>query len=301
MSERTFCSDASLARDEPLYGTASTVRRWICVEQSGAWGRKALADNGMGPQASAELQKKGRAAGARVLLIRKHGRYEQSGHRVRVAFSGRGKRWLEALRFETTEDLLAHDFAPLRRGRSVGGERLDHLELLVCTHGKHDPCCAKKGRAVAAALDPELRERTWETSHIGGDRFAGNLLALPLGVYYGRVEPAQAVRLAKRLGEGKLDLPHYRGRSSYPFAAQAAEWLVRQKLSLFAFDALTLEEHAENTGHDDAIAISTFRLSDGQRVRATVEETAAASAKLTCHADSEHRAPHYELRTLEEL
>jgi hypothetical protein len=301
MSERTFCSDESLARDEPLYGTASTVRRWICVEQSGAWGRKALQDNGMGPEASATLREIGRAARARVLLIRKHGRYEQRGHRVRVAFSGRAEQWLEALSFERTADLLAHDFSPLRKGNSVGGERLDHLELLVCTHGKHDPCCAKKGRAIAAALDPELRGRTWETSHIGGDRFAGNLLALPLGVYYGRVEPAQAVRLARRLDEGKLDLPHYRGRSSYPFAAQAAEWLVRQKLSLLALGDVTLEDHGENTGKGDAIAISTFRLSDGKRVRVTVEETAAAPAKLTCHAGALHRAPRYELRDLTEL
>ncbi|MBO6937687.1 MAG: sucrase ferredoxin [Deltaproteobacteria bacterium] len=301
MSARFFCSDASVARDEPLHGTASTVRRWIGVEQSGPWGPKALQESRLGEDASARLRAVGRAVGARVLLIRRHGRYEQRGHEVRVAFTGRDRRWLEALRFETTEELLAHDFASLRRGRSVGGERLDHLELFVCTHGKHDPCCARKGRAIAEALQPELGDRVWETSHIGGDRFAGNLLALPLGVYYGRVEPAQAVRLARRLDEGLLDLAHYRGRSSYPFAAQAAEWLVREKLTLHAFDALQLTEHAENTDHDDALSVSTFRLRDGSHVRATVEETAAAPAQLTCHADAEHRAPRYALRELTEV
>lgn len=301
MSERSFCSDESAARDEPLHGTASTVRRWIAVEQSGPWGPNALRESRLGPDASDALRALGRAAGARVLLIRRHGRYEQSGHQVRVAFTGRDRRWLEALHFESTDALLAHDFGALRRGRSVGGERLDHVELFVCTHGKHDPCCARKGRAIAEALDSERRDRTWETSHIGGDRFAGNLLALPFGIYYGRVEPAQALRLAKRLDEGLLDLSHYRGRSSYPFAAQAAEWLVRQKLSLHAFGALTLEDHAENTDAADAVSVSTFRLSDGSRVQATVEETAAAAAKLTCHATAEHRAPRYELRQLTEL
>lgn len=301
MSERRFCSDESAAREEPLHGTASTVRRWIGVEQCGPWGPDALKDSRLGAEASAELRALGRAAGARVLLIRKHGRYAQRGHRVRVAFTGRERRWLEGLRFESTEALLAHDFTPLRRGRSVGGERLSHVELFVCTHGKHDPCCARKGRAVAEALDGALRDRVWETSHIGGDRFAGNLLALPLGVYYGRVEPAQALRLARRLDRGLLDLAHYRGRSAYPFAAQAAEWLVRQKLNVFAMDALTLEAHAENTDHDDAVTISTFRLEGGRRVRATLEETAAAPAKLTCHASAEHRAPRYELRDLSEV
>ena len=152
MTKQTFCSDESVARDEPLYGTASTVRRWIAVEQTGPWGQNAVRESRLGKEASARLQALGRAVGARVLLMRKHGRYEQRGHRVRVAFTGRDRRWLEALHFESTEALLAHDFGPLRRGRSVGGERLDHVELLVCTHGKHDPCCALKGRAIAEAL-----------------------------------------------------------------------------------------------------------------------------------------------------
>ena len=32
----------------------------------------------------------------------------------------------------------------------------------------------------------------WQSSHIGGDRFAGNVVFLPEGLYYGRVEPAEA-------------------------------------------------------------------------------------------------------------
>ena len=47
---------------------------------------------------------------------------------------------------------------------------------------------------MAAALAAAHPEETWEVSHIGGDRFAGNLLVLPHGLYYGRLDPAAAAR-----------------------------------------------------------------------------------------------------------
>ena len=63
---------------------------------------------------------------------------------------------------------------------------------LVCTHGRHDACCALRGRAVAARLAEQRPDLVWECSHIGGDRFAPNVLVLPQGLYYGRVEPSRA-------------------------------------------------------------------------------------------------------------
>src|SRR4029453_5830608 len=59
--------------------------------------------------------------------------------------------------------------------------------------GRHGACCAERGRPVAAALAQAHPEETWEVSHIGGDRFAGNLLVLPNGLYYGRLDPGPAL------------------------------------------------------------------------------------------------------------
>lgn len=294
MKLRQLCSDASLDRQEPLLGTASTVRRWLLVERNGPWGAQALRSNCFGDEANARLRALGQAAGARVLLIRKHGRYEQRGIRAFAAFTGRGSRWLQRLEFADVDALLAHDFEPLRRGRSVGGTRVREPRYFVCTHGKHDPCCALKGRAIARALHAAMPEATWESSHIGGDRFAGNLLALPLGVYYGRVEPDQAVRLLGHLAEGRLDLAHYRGRTCYPFAAQAAEWLARERLRLLAFEDLRLEAH-EGEG---ASTRTTFRLAEGGRIRVGVKQTLATPARLTCHAERAIAAPTYRLTDL---
>ena len=76
--------------------------------------------------------------------------------------------------------------------------------------------------AVAEQVEDEW---AWQVSHVGGDRFAGNLVVVPDGAYYGRVEPSEAwavVEVARARAS-----PSYRGRSCYGFAAQAAEVAVR--------------------------------------------------------------------------
>ena len=95
---------------------------------------------------------------------------------------------------------------------------------LVCTHGKHDPCCALRGRPVAYALAEALAPgRVWECSHVGGDRFAGNMVSLPSGLYLGRVEPEEVSAVAELIDAGRVPVHYLRGRSSLSTPAQAAQ------------------------------------------------------------------------------
>ena len=80
----------------------------------------------------------------------------------------------------------------------------------------------------------------WQSSHIGGDRFAGNVVFLPEGLYFGRVEPAEAWPVLDEYLAGRIDLAHYRGRSAYSFAEQAAERAVREAGGLTGVDDLEL-------------------------------------------------------------
>ena len=52
------------------------------------------------------------------------------------------------------------------------------------------------GELLMAALATDHGGRTWECTHLGGHRFAGNMVCLPDGVVYGRVTPADGPRLA---------------------------------------------------------------------------------------------------------
>lgn len=299
MSNRPpLCRDESLAVSEPQFGTASTVRRWILIERDGPWGRTAVEDNRFPAEIRARIGALGRATGARVLMIRRFGRREQRGVRVMFAYTARDRAWLEELRLENIDALFSRDLSPLYRGESVGGDRIDDLRWFICTHGKHDPCCAKYGRPVAQALDARWPEQTWETSHIGGDRFAGNVLILPLGIYYGRVEGENAVNLIERLHDGQLSLDHFRGRTCYPFEAQAAEWWVRQRHALLGLDELTFTGHRRT---DTTRSLTTFRLANGRTLEVDIQESAGPLRQLTCRASADHRAPRFRLVAITEL
>ena len=94
--------------------------------------------------------------------------------------------------------------------------------FLVCTHGRHDACCARFGRPVAEALARLRPDDVWECSHLGGDRFAANVLALPAGDLYGHVAPTDADRLVAAVATGSIVVDLWRGRARLPQVAQAA-------------------------------------------------------------------------------
>jgi hypothetical protein len=109
---------------------------------------------------------------------------------------------------------------------------------LVCTHGRHDTCCAVRGRPVAAALAERFPDRTWECTHVGGDRFAANLVLLPHGLYYGQVAPPLAVDLVTRYARGEVFPTLLRGRTSLGPAAQAAQHHARLATGEAGVDSL---------------------------------------------------------------
>lgn len=86
----------------------------------------------------------------------------------------------------------------------------------------------------------------WQSSHVGGDRFAGNLVALPDGVYYGRVDPAETWPVLEAALAGRVHLPAYRGRSCHGFAAQAAELAVREETGLAGVDEVDVRSIARD-------------------------------------------------------
>jgi hypothetical protein len=77
-------------------------------------------------------------------------------------------------------------------------------DILVCTHGSHDVCCSRFGYPLYAELRQEYaaaskeRLRVWRTSHLGGHRFAPNLIDLPEGRYWGHLEPNALENLVLR-------------------------------------------------------------------------------------------------------
>ena len=282
------CSAASLAATEPLDGTASTVRAFLLLETPGPWGVHALREARMDPELRDRLVAvEGR--GIRPLLVRRPGRRPRSaGAQLLLAHTPTSR--LYGAELGDPRELLDLDLASPSSWGGAGLAELDGPLFLACTHGRHDACCAELGRPLAAALAAAAPDETWEVSHIGGDRFAPNVLVLPHGLYYGRLLPAEASAFVAAHREGRLDLEHLRGRSSYPFAVQAAEIHLRRHLADERVGPFPLLERRR----EGTVTTATFVV-DGAAWQVQVESRTAPPARLTCRATNESAAPSHAL------
>lgn len=296
MTDPFRCARASALRDDDLAGTASTVRAFLLVENPGPWGVDAVRDCRFDSEVTSALVADARSAGVRVNLVRRHRRRSPAGagFRVFAAYADPVTPWLESAVLDRTEALLDLDLAALGAGRSTGLDPWPEPLLCVCTHGRHDACCAEQGRPVATALDAAHPDQTWEISHIGGDRFAGNTLFLPHGLYYGRLDPAAAVAVAGDHLAGHLDLDHLRGRSAYPMPVQVAEIALRRQLGETRLGGLRLVGRRR----DGDVQVATFSVEGvGSEWEVTVRSSRDDEVRhqLTCRALRDNPVPRHEV------
>lgn len=219
-----------------MAGTAPTEPVWLLVEHPGPWGRKAVAESRLPDDVRTFLAG---LDGIRVQLVRRHGGVSGPGVRVFVARldDPAGPRvWTTVL--DRVEALLDLDVAAL--GTGAGLAPYDAPLWLVCTNGRRDRCCAEAGRPIASALSARWPESTWETTHLGGHRFAGTMLALPAGVVLGRLDVDSAIRACHDLEDGRLPVAAARGRAGLPGIAQFADLHLRGELGLDRVDDVTV-------------------------------------------------------------
>jgi hypothetical protein len=283
LAEALPCATLSRALSEPLHGTASRVRGWVLLEQPGPWGREAVTESRLDPDLGRALDRAAAAAHLRLLLIRRPGRGASQPHACFVAHTSRGRRWLERRRLDDPAELLELDMAAVVAGERPGfGEEVAEPLYLVCTNGRHDRCCATYGRPLALALAAGHGELIWESSHVGGDRFAGNLVCLPDGHYFGRVGPADADRVVGLHRKGSIDLAHWRGCCTDPPVVQAAEWFARRRTGLLGVGDLDLQGRARLEGGVEAVR---FGRPGGATLRVLLRPTRSAAPRpLTDHS-----------------
>ncbi len=266
--QRLYCSE----RDgtEPMAGTADHVGVWVLLEYKPQWKSKALAENGLDvatrrwlDDSVSTLQIAGHKP--RPQFVRQP---DVDSDRVRLfvgvpgrlmIFSGAGYGFLQQL---DLAEIVAQPAA-----YAAVGEPL----YFVCTNGQRDRCCARYGLPSYAALRELVGERAWQVTHLGGHRFAPNVLALPQGGLYGRVHPAVMPEFVAQVESGALCLPQLRGRSWYPKPVQAAEALLgRSDLRLL------------HVGGDERSARVTFANSDGTLEVGVRQQTSPIEVLASC-------------------
>jgi hypothetical protein len=248
---------------------------WLLLEHPGPWDRDVA-----GMPAVAGLAAGAAGHGVRVQLIRRPGRRRPvPPAMVYLAWSGglANRPWAEAREVADLGELERLDLAALAVGRPPGfGAPLAEALFLVCTHGRRNVCCARLGGPIARELATRYSDHVWETTHVGGDRFAGNLVCLPHGLYYGDLTAADAVRAADSYRHGRIALDRYRGRGGLPSVAQAAEHAVRERLGADGAGDVSVESVAATE-----VVVACL----GRRFRVRVRETEGDPCVPGCGED----------------
>lgn len=276
------CSDRALERGDPLPGTAGLGERWLLVEIESGWGRHAFFDSDLDPALGAAIVARAEEAGIRPLAIRRTRlrapeRRGQSTWRWALVDARPGR---EQIRWGQVSDPAELLRIPLD---GSAGEPSDAPVYAVCTHARHDQCCAVRGRPVVEVLAARHPELTWECSHLGGDRFAATMILFPHGLLYGRVDSDRAEDVVARHADGRVVPDLLRGRTSLSTVAQAAEAFARTATGDDAIDAFrALSEHAHPHGW-------TVRLAHGdERLTVEVGERLSPPLLSTCSATVAH-------------
>lgn len=282
------CSAQSSEVGEPLSGTAiADVDVWLLLEHPGKW-EADIAQTELPDATRAWLDAAtARLPRARTLFIRRDRPARRLSFFVVISAPERA-----VYRFQvgSHDELAALDLdAVLARGlpavEEQGGERGRPL-YLVCTHGKRDACCARKGVAFLRALEEvEIDGEVWHSSHQGGHRFAATMLYLPRGIHYGRLEPSDAAPLALAHLSGRVyDLARYRGVTTLATAHQAAESWLREELAECHLDAF---EHLNAGEVDEKHQFARFRSRDLVVHEVVVTSRPAKGKRLvSCNAEA---------------
>lgn len=237
-----FCRE--LALDQPLIGSAPQGTRWVLLEDKSRWGAKVPGETDLPEPVKTWLRGLDQP-GTRVHLIRRPSPARSSATR-RVILAATPEQPERRRVVELDVDLGQIPELDVDALLADAIEAPRKPLWLVCTHGSRDRCCAKWGMPIFDALREHDPGRVWQSSHLGGHRFAPTLVALPVGLMWGRIAAEQAVTIDRALVRDDLEaIEGLRGRMCWPPPAQAAEVVLRRTEPHRPLDWLALREIVE--------------------------------------------------------
>jgi hypothetical protein len=286
------CADAARDRGDDLTATAPPARRQLLVEVPGPWGRTALTESRLDHYVAGRLAEAAGHAGVRVLVVRRPGRAGTPGEGRRAWALADTRPGHEAVTWGVWDD--PHALMDVALGGPVAASGPQRVAL-VCTHARHDVCCALRGRPVAAALATATDWDVWECSHVGGDRFAANLLLLPSGDLFGRLGPQAALDVVRAFDAGRLAVPFWRGRYGRSPVEQAALAHAATALGDDRRGAFEVVDVVEQPGERWSVEVAHVNITaTEQRYRVSLTASTSRPQLLTCSAVAPSRVRVFE-------
>jgi hypothetical protein len=292
-----FCADLSREAGEPMIGTAPAATAWFLLEYGGPWAAKATEDNDLPPSTQAWLTGAlARAGKGRLQFIKQNRTSPAVGITFFLALAREVTPLLYEFHLDSYADLESLDLASLLAG-DAGRQHLRSEPLyLVCTNGRRDRCCARLGLSLYLALDRQVGDAAWQTTHLGGHRFAPTMVSFPSGACYGRLQTMDLRPLVKTQEAGQLYLSRLRGRSCYADLIQAADWFLRQETGQRARDAYRLLD-VQTTA--DNVSMVRFSEPTTATIHRLTLQIAAVTRPVSCSPAKSKSVPHFELISIQ--
>lgn len=178
----------------------------------------------------------------------------------------------------------------------------DTRDVLLCTHGSVDTCCATFGYPLYALMrkmadNPGSHVRVWRATHFGGHRFAPTFLDVPSGRYWGRVTPQDASALLHQAQPAESFRHLYRGSATMPdplTQAIEAEILSHVGWDLDSANIASLDIQQVSETEWLGTCLVLMPSGDTRELEVACRQTGMVSIKGHCNYDIIIDAPQFE-------
>lgn len=213
------CSHSSRQNNEQWLGTASPAQVWIALSHPKPWGATALASVDIG-----DLNRKHLTSlfslypDSRIQIVTQK---STSDIILFFAVAFEHDQRLYRIPLENYDQILDLSWSDIIANKLAYQKYLtDDAIYLICTNAQHDPCCGERGQALFDQYADN--EQVWQCSHLGGDRFAANIVSLPTGNYYRRVDADALKKIIAAEQHQQVHIDNFAGRSCHERITQVA-------------------------------------------------------------------------------
>lgn len=273
------CSQYSRQNNEAWLGTASPAQVWIALSHPKPWGATALASVDIGDQNRKHLTSLfSLYSDSRIQIITQK---ETSDIVLFFAVAFEHDQRLYRIPLENYDQILKLSWKDIIAHKPEYQKYLtDDAIYLICTNAQHDPCCGERGQALFDQYSHN--EQVWQCSHLGGDRFAANMVSLPTGSYYRRVDADALRNIIATEQKNRVHISNFAGRSCYERITQVAFYYLLKTYPETTINDWTFKNKEET---EPLLFNVTFLDQDGHEVIVTIEQiNTGISDFFTCNA-----------------
>lgn len=298
-----FCADNSREIQEDIIGTATNYQTYILVECPTPWVYEAFNSKWVPDNLRILVEEVQKAKlPVRFLLIANNESHKVEETTLLIYQQQQGlSQGYRKQEFKLPNiEQVAGTVSKWLAGMSVDHEIESSItrDILVCTHGSHDQCCARYGNPFYFYSQNTIAElelnhiRIWKSSHFGGHRFAPTAIDFPQGRYYGLLDQDTFKSILTHTGDIQCLNKIYRGWGILPTSLQILEKELMLRLGWDWFNyhvtGKILEQSLDN---QTILGELNFEQPSGThysyQAKLVKDDVKTQTFKISCHAPRE--------------